>query len=321
MEQVSLAKIRPGDSVLGFYLLKEAFRKTTQVGKPFLYAVLTDISGKMDTNWWEYPDDNPPVTPQDAGSIVKVNGLARDYKGSVQMNILQMRLATPNDNVDLSALVPTAPIDAQKTLDEIHALVASIADADYRAVCEEMLRRHERNFSLIPAAKNVHHGFTHGLLMHTAQMLRTADFLSREYAASVDRSLLLTGTLLHDMAKEKEFTVSPLGIVTDYSLEGNLLGHLVMGAQEVTEVAKQCGLSDEKTALLSHMILSHHGTPEYGAAVVPKTAEAELLSYIDLLDSRMEIYRELLNGTETGTFTQRVSVLDGKQIYAHEREQ
>ena len=130
-------------------------------------------------------------------------------------------------------LVSVAPIDREAGYDEVKALVSTIEDADYRAVCEEMLRRHEAAFRTIPAAKSVHHGFLSGLLMHTLNMLRLADFLSAQYADTVDRSLLLTGTLLHDFAKEQEFTFSELGLVTDYSTKGQLLGHLVMGAQEV----------------------------------------------------------------------------------------
>ncbi|MBQ2178624.1 MAG: HD domain-containing protein, partial [Oscillospiraceae bacterium] len=153
--------------------------------------------------------------------------------------------------------------------------------------------------------------------MHTANMLRTADYLAGLYADTVDRSLLLAGTLLHDFAKEQEFAFSELGLVTDYSVKGELLGHLVMGAQEVAAVAKELGVPEEKSVLLQHMILSHHGEPEFGAAVRPMCAESELLSLIDQIDSRMEIYREALSDLTPGRFSQRIFALD-KKIYAHE---
>ena len=152
--------------------------------------------------------------------------------------------------------------------------------------------------------------------MHTANMMAMADFLSGQYASVIDRSLLLTGTLLHDFAKEIEFRFSDLGIVTDYSVKGQLLGHLVMGAQEVAQVCAELGTPEEKSLLLQHMILSHHGEPEYGAAVKPMFAEAELLSYIDMVDSRMEIYAELLPSVAEGSFSSRVFALD-KRIYHH----
>ena len=148
-------------------------------------------------------------------------------------------------------------------------------------------------------------------------MLSLADFLAGQYSQIIDRSLLLTGTLLHDFAKEKEFTFSQLGVVTDYSRKGQLLGHLVMGAQEIAQVAAELGTPEEKSLLLQHMILSHHGEPEFGAAVKPMFAEADLLSQIDMLDSRMEIYAETLPGVPTGTFSSRIFALD-KRIYHHE---
>ena len=132
--------------------------------------------------------------------------------------------------------------------------------------------------------------------MHTYNMLRAADFLAGLYPEVIDRSLLLTGTLLHDFAKEREFVFSDLGIVTEYSTAGQLLGHLVMGAQEVADVARELAIAEEKSLLLQHLLLSHHGEPDFGAAVRPMCAEAELLSYIDLIDSRMEIYAETLPG-------------------------
>ena len=162
----------------------------------------------------------------------------------------------------------------------------------------------------------MHHSFLSGLLMHTYNMLRAADFLAGLYPEVIDRNLLLTGTLLHDFAKEREFVFSDLGIVTEYSTAGQLLGHLVMGAQEVADVARELAIAEEKSLLLQHLLLSHHGEPDFGAAVRPMCAEAELLSYIDLIDSRMEIYAETLPGVPAGGFSQRIFALE-KKIYHH----
>ena len=106
--------------------------------------------------------------------------------------------------------------------------------------------------------------------------------------------------------------------MTEYATEGQLLGHLVLGAQEVAEVTRALGTPPEKAMLLQHMILSHHGTPEFGAAVRPACAESELLSYLDLIDSRMEIYREALSDLPVGSFSGRVFALDGKRLYRHD---
>lgn len=203
-------------------------------------------------------------------------------------------------------------------LDEENEIIRFSTDADYRKICSTMMARHKESLKTIPAAKSVHHGFISGLLMHTATMMKTADFLSGVHGDIIDRSLLLAGTFLHDFAKESEFTFSQLGLVTEYSVKGQLLGHLVMGAQEVAAVASELGIPEDKSVLLQHMILSHHGEPEFGAAVKPICAESELLSQIDMLDSRMEIYRETLAGLQVGEVSSRIFALDKRVFKPHE---
>ena len=310
-----LADMVPGDRVEGFYILKEGAIKTSNSGKPFLSATVTDKSGSLDLKAWDY--SGPVGAPTDAGTVVKIRADVTEYRGSIQLTASNIRMATQEDSYDVSALVPVAPIDRDETLEKVRSLIASMEDRDYRVLAETMLERHLETFRSIPAAKSVHHSFLSGLLMHTANMLCLADFLAGQYSQIIDRSLLLTGTLLHDFAKEKEFTFSQLGVVTDYSRKGQLLGHLVMGAQEIAQVAAELGTPEEKSLLLQHMILSHHGEPEFGAAVKPMFAEADLLSQIDMLDSRMEIYAETLPGVPAGTFSSRIFALD-KRIYHHE---
>ena len=310
-----LADMVPGDRVEGFYILKEGAIKTSNSGKPFLSATVTDKSGSLDLKAWDY--SGPVGAPADAGKVVKIRADVTEYRGSIQLTASNIRMATQEDSYDVSALVPVAPIDRDETLEKVRSLIASMEDRDYRVLAETMLERHLETFRSIPAAKSVHHSFLSGLLMHTANMLCLADFLAGQYSQIIDRSLLLTGTLLHDFAKEKEFTFSQLGVVTDYSRKGQLLGHLVMGAQEIAQVAAELGTPEEKSLLLQHMILSHHGEPEFGAAVKPMFAEADPLSQIDMLDSRMEIYAETLPGVPAGTFSSRIFALD-KRIYHHE---
>ena len=259
-----------------------------------------------------------PIGAADEGKVVKIRGSVSEFRGALQVTVERIRLAGEDDRYDVTALVPTAPIDGEAMYASVEALLDSITDADYKAVCRELLRRHSESFRTIPAAKSVHHGFLHGLLMHTGNMMQLADFLAGMYADTVDRSLLLAGTFAHDLQKEREFRFSALGLVTDYSVPGQLLGHLVMGAQEIAEIAKELDVPEEKSVLLQHLVLSHHGEPEFGAAVRPVCAESELLSYIDMIDSRMEIYREVLGATPLGGFSDRVFALDGKKLYHHE---
>lgn len=312
----SVSGLAANGKTRGFYILQSIALRTTSTGKPFLSAVAADRTGTIPVVCWDYGGS---ITAADDGKIVYLSGQITEFRGALQITLDQLRRSRPEDPVDLSALVPVAPIDAEKMFREIQTMADSIEDPDYRAVCREFLLRHGNQFRAIPAAKSIHHSFLHGLLMHTGYMLRTADYLAGLYPEVIDRSLLLAGTLLHDFSKREEFTFSSLGLVADYSVKGQLLGHLVMAAEEAAEIGKELNIPEEKSVLLQHMLLSHHGKPEFGAAVVPMCAESELLSMIDNLDSRMEIYRENLEQTPMGEFSSRVFALDNCRIYHHYR--
>lgn len=308
-----IADLQPGDQIEGFYILRSAQGKVTANGKPFLSAAIADCTGAIDAKCWDYAG---PIGAADEGKVIKIRGTVSEYRGALQLTIERLRMAENADRYDRSRLVPMAPIDLDESFAEVEHVVESIEDGDYRAICQEMMKRKGDMLRTIPAAKSVHHGFVGGLLMHTLNMLRLADFLSDLYAETVDRSLLLAGTLLHDFSKAEEFSFSALGLVTEYSMKGQLLGHLVMGAGEVAEVAEKLGVSEEKSVLLQHMLLSHHGQPEFGAAVLPQCAESELLYLIDSVDSKMEIYQEAMEETPVGTFSKKIFALD-KRIYHH----
>ena len=278
----------------GFYILQSISLRTTSTGKPFLNAVAADRTGTIPVVCWDY---NGSLTPADDGKIVYLSGQITEYRGALQITLDQLHRSRAEDPVDLSTLVPVAPIDAEKMFCEIQTVVDSIEDPDYRAVCREFLLRHGEQFRTIPAAKSIHHSFLHGLLMHTGNMLRAADYLAGLYPEVIDRSLLLAGTLLHDFSKREEFTFSALGLVADYSVRGQLLGHLVMAAEEAAKIGKELNIPEEKSVLLQHMLLSHH--------------------MIDNMDSRMEIYRENLEQTPAGEFSGRVFALDNCRIYHH----
>ena len=312
-----IAYMVPGDEVEGYYLLNSAAQRLSSNGKAYLTGSLRDVSGSMDYKVWDYQGQ---LDGDCDGKIVKIRGTVSEYKGARQLTVSRIRTVTDADtrNYNIEDIIPSAPIDSVKELEYIQNLVASIEDQDYRRVSEAMLDRHLVSFGKIPAAKSIHHSFISGLLMHTGNMLRIADFLSTNiYPDAVDRSLLLAGTLLHDFAKDREFSFSELGTVTDMSTKGRLLGHLVMGAEEVGSLCRDLNIPEEKTMLLQHMILSHHGQPEYGAAVVPCIAESELLYHIDLIDSRMEIYAETFEQLPSGSFSDKIFALD-KRIYNHD---
>lgn len=311
--QKPIVDLKSGDDVESYYILKDAAVRTSSSGKPYFAGNIADRTGQMDIKMWDYAG---PLTASDSGKVVKLRGKVSEYQGSLQMIASQLSLTEEGDNYDRSALTETAPIDIDASEEEIRALINSMNDIEYRSLAEFIFERQVSALRVIPAAKSVHHAFPGGLLMHTLNMLRIADFLAGLYSSFVDRDLLLCGTLLHDLAKQAEYSISDLGLVSEYTLEGHLIGHPVLGAEEIEKAAAELGVSAEKTILVKHMLLSHHGKLEFGAAVLPMTAEAELLSLIDLTDSRLEIYRTTLESIEPRTFSQRVFALD-KKIYRH----
>lgn len=309
-----VADLAVGDEIEGYYVLKTAQIKKSRSDKPFLAASVADSSGAIDAKCWDY---GGPLGPQDEGTVIKLRAVVSEYNGVSQLIMSMLRPVREDDRFDLADLVPSAPIDPGKSWQELMDMVDSIKDEDYANICRRVLDKYGERFRTIPGGKSMHHSFLNGLLMHTLYMAYTANFLADLYAEVVNRDLLIAGTILHDTAKCDEFVTSPLGLVTEYSMKGQLLGHLVMGAEEVGQAARELGVPEEKTVLLQHMLLSHHGEPEHGAAVRPICAESELLSMIDLIDSRMEIYKETMDETEVGGFSKKVFALD-KKIYRHQ---
>lgn len=306
-----------GTTVASCYILQDFRVGTTKNDTKYLSATLKDNSGTISAKLWSYCDS---VSANDVGKIVFVEGSVDIYQNNPQIVLSGIRSITLNDMEgldDLSALVPMAPIDVDDEMHSISWTIYSMTDEDYKAICQEMINRYEKKFRVFPAAKSVHHSFRSGLLMHTTNMLILAEYIADIYKTHVNRDLLLAGVLLHDIGKIKEFTVSELGLVTDYSIDGKLMGHAIICAEEITEIADKLGTPEEKVRLLKHLILSHHGKPEHGAAVVPVCLEAELLSCIDMLDSRVEIYSEATANISPGEFSPRVYALD-KQVLKHQ---
>ncbi|MBQ8304241.1 MAG: HD domain-containing protein, partial [Clostridia bacterium] len=169
-----------------------------------------------------------------------------------------------------------------------------------------------------PAAFKLHHAVRGGLLMHVLSIVRLAEAVCTVYPF-VDKDLLLSGAILHDIAKLKEFVVCETGVATGYSVKGNLIGHLAEGAIMVREAAKRLNISEETSNLVEHMLLSHHGEPEFGAAVRPLFLEAELLSELDLMDSRIYEIKEALLNTAEGEFSQKMWAMDNRKFLNHNR--
>ena len=297
-ETLPIKDMEPGMDVEGFFLLGPANVKTTNSGSPFLSFKVSDKTGEVDAKMWDYHSD----IHEHPGAVVKIRGSVGSYNGAKQIVAERMRLAEPSDGYNLSELVPCAPINVDSTYSRLVDVLNTIQDDTYRAIALRALVRYGEAFKTIPAGRSMHHAFLNGLLMHTYNVVMLALAVGEIYGQLIDIDLLVTGAFCHDMGKRKEFVVSEIGLVSEYSIPGNLLGHLVMGAQEIVDIARELNLDEnsEKVLLLQHMLLSHHGEPEFGAAVPPKCLEAEILSRLDMLDAKVEMYRETAEKTEPG---------------------
>ena len=183
-----------------------------------------------------------------------------------------------------------------------------------------MLEKHKEKLLFWPAAYKLHHAIRGGLLLHTLSIIRLCEGVCNIYPA-VDKELLIAGAILHDIAKTEEFTVSHTGVASGYSTKGNLIGHLAYGAMMIEKAANELGVSEETATLLEHMVLSHHGEPEFGACMRPMFLEAILLSQLDMLDATVYEVNDALEPLSKGDFSGRMWALDNRKLYKHDRKQ
>lgn len=309
----SISSFDRDDIVQGHYLLTGVQIGTTKNGSTYLRAVAQDKTGKIPVVFWDYCGD---LSETNNGEVVYLEGTVGAYDDKPQLCLTALELAV-GGKYWFYDLVPLAPINVEAAVVDLLKLVFSIVDTDYRKLCMTMLCRHRQAFLYIPAAKSVHHAFLHGLLMHTLNVAKTVDFCANGYGDFLVRDLLITGAILHDIGKIQEFEVSSCGMVKNYTVKGSISNHLIMGAEEVKEVAKSLEIRDSAIELLCHMILSHHGKFEYGAAVLPCLAEAELLHMADDMDAKLESCRAVLESTNIGAFTEKIFALGNRGIIKH----
>lgn len=311
---IDIAKLKSMSMMGGLYILDELKSRTTSNGKPFVSGKLSDASGSIDFVMW----DDCPLTVEAVGKIVYVDATVSLYKGALQAKVLYMRIAegTEIPEEHMKDLIPVAPINIGRAYFEIGDTMVGFLPHDYAMIALRLLIDYSDLIKRCPAAKTVHHAFVGGWVMHTHNMLRMAKQICDQYGESyhIDRILLLAGVVLHDIGKLQEFSLNEYGLVKQYSDAGRLLGHSVLGVLMVEEKAKELKIPKERLLPLQHLILSHHGRAEYGAAVEPMCAEAQILTYLDGLDSRMEICRCALDKTEKGQFSDLIRPLN-KQIY------
>ena len=307
----TVSDIRANVRFEGWLLVQKAEMRATANGKRFLDLSLVDRTGAVPAKWWDYAGEPPAV-----GTVVRVRGLGNEYNGHLQLRIDSLAPARPEDGRAPADFVPAAPETPESMLAEVSATAAALRDPSLRAIVLRLLASANEGGRLLsaPAAKSMHHATLGGLLHHTVMMLRVAKAVAGVYRF-LDKDLLFAGVIAHDLGKLDEMSANDLGLVDGYTRDGRLVGHIVRGVVNIERAAAETGASRERTLLLQHLVLSHHGEPDFGSPVPPKCPEAEVLSMIDRLDAKLYQMVAALKGVKPGEFSPPVWGLDHAEIY------
>lgn len=307
-----ISEFEAGDDIQGFYLIKSMNLKTSSANKKYLDMTLTDKSGEINAKVWDITDEM--ISQFKAGDVVKLRGTVTSWQSSLQFKIVKLRPLEPGDEVSIEQLVQAAPIDKDLMFEEMMGYIEAIQNPQIQLLVKTMVEDYQDKLMYYPAAKKNHHAIRSGLLFHILRMLRTAEALCAVYT-QLNADLVYAGVILHDLEKINEMISDELGVVSDYSFEGQILGHIIMGIRKIQQVSDRLGIDQEISAVLQHMVLSHHYEPEFGSPKKPMLPEAEMLHYIDMMDARMYDMFKAVEGIDEGKFTENIPVLDYRKIY------
>lgn len=278
-----------GDSVQGFALLTKKELRQDKNGRGFMDLELADASGSMVAKVWA---DSPAMTGEyEVHGFVAFRGSVKSYKDQLQISIDDCREATEDDRrfgFDESLLIPSTKEDIGDLWRRLERLMDGVGRPVLRRLARETLDAYGKELREHPAAKSMHHAYRGGLLEHVVSMAELASLVASHYR-DLDRDLLLLGVLFHDLGKLRELGAMP---ANDYTLEGRLIGHVVIGRDLVRERAAAIpDFPRDLTMLLEHMVLSHQGKKEFSSPIEPMTPEAVALHFIDDLDSKLNQLR------------------------------
>lgn len=311
MDTPKLYDIPLGESFEIYVLIKNASVKTDRNGRQFIAFSFQDQSGAIDGMYWSAEADE--VERFQPGRVVSLRGYRELYHGQPQVHITGLRLTRAGEPADLKDYLPAGPMPMSAMQEELLTYVAAIHHPTLYAIVSKLLTEMTPAFYDYPAAKRFHHAFVGGLAFHTLSILRLAKGVVAQYEG-LNQSLLFAGIILHDMAKTIEFS-NP--VTADYTMAGNLLGHISLMAEKIALTAAELGYAqdDEAVVLLKHMILAHHGKQEYGSPVNPQLMEAEVLHHLDDFDATMNMMTAAVSLTEAEHFSQRITAMDGRMLY------
>ena len=308
-----IAQFEDSDSITEVFLVESKNLAVTRAGKPYMNLTLRDKTGTISAKVW---DDAELINRElGASELAEISGRIETYQKKLQFRVDSIRALKP-EKVDMADILPATDQDVEKMFEDVMQICSTVANRHLRKLLDTFFSDKEfvEKFKIASAAKSIHHAYIGGLLEHTLSILIICDKLAAHYT-DLDRDLILGGAFFHDIGKVYE-----LGGSTsfDYTREGSLIGHVVIGYRLVENaINKISGFPDKLREELGHMILSHQGKLEFGAPVKPTFAEAALLHYVDDLDVRMNIFkRAIASDRNTGSdFTDRLWELDSTRVY------
>lgn len=284
-----LKDIREGETISETYLCKRKQTLKTKAGKSYYSLLLQDKTGTIDAKIW---DLSSGINNFEELDYVHVEAMITSFQGALQMNIRRLWLSQEGE-YDPSDFLPVSEQDINKMYQELLEMINTVTEPHYKRLLE-MFFIEDKNISTVfkkhSAAKSVHHGFVGGLLEHTLSVTKLCAFFAQQYSI-LNRDLLLTSAILHDIGKLRELSFFP---ANDYTDEGKLLGHIYIGAEWIHEKGKEIPEFPEKLLNeLKHCILAHHGELEFGSPKKPELVEAFALNFADNMDAKMETLKEL----------------------------
>ena len=315
MKEHYINALTAGSDITDFFMVKSIGIKMGSNKKNYLDLMLGDSSGEMNGKKWDISDEEADSLMSIAeGDIVKIKAQVTEWNGIRQLRIGRIRKAEARDELQMADFVKAAPEDPQEMFSYVLERANAIKDEGLKKLAVNALEENREKLLYYPGDMRNHHAELAGLLYHIRRML-TMGLKACQVYTNLDKDWVVCGVIMHDMEKLSELKSNEMGISSGYTASGNMLGHLVMGAIKLEERAKAAGLSEEKTVMMQHMIISHHYEPEFGSPIKPLFPEAELLHYLDMLDAKMFDFEAALETAEPGSFTERVRTLDGRMLY------
>lgn len=289
---------KDGDRVFDIYLCKHKQSAVTKNGKAYDNVILQDKTGTLDAKIWD--PNNPGIGDFDSLDYIEVYGDVTTFQSSLQVNVKRIRKCQEGE-CDSADYLPVSSKNIEEMFAELLGYINRLDNPYLKALMEAFFVKDEafvKVFKQSSAAKTVHHGFVGGLLEHTLSVTKLCDYYCTAYPL-LNKDLLISAAICHDMGKTKELSLFP---ENDYTDEGQFLGHIVMGSEMIGEKIREIkGFPAVLAGELKHCILAHHGEYEFGSPKKPAIIEAMALNFADNTDAKMQTFAEILNGaTETG---------------------